>query len=732
MRKRASFLRLLIVAFCTFGASFASVTGWQAQGANQSAEPASKKEGGASQLVGAAALDEKRLLAADKEPGSWLGVARTYSEQRFSPLSQINDRNVSNLGLAWYADIDTERGQEATPVIIDGVLYVTSAWSMVKAFDVRTGNKLWEFDPKVDKAKGADACCDVVNRGVAVWKGKIYVGALDGRLIALNGKTGEQIWSVQTTDTNLPYTVTGAPRIVKGKVIIGNGGAEYRVRGYVTAYDAETGKQAWRWYSVPGDPSKPFEQPELAMAAKTWNGEWWTIGGGGTPWDGIVYDPELDRLYVGTGNGDPWNQAIRSPGGGDNLFLASVVALDPNTGKYQCHFQETPGETWDYTSTQPLIIATLNYPTGKRKVILHAPKNGFFYVLDAKTCQPVAVGKYAPLTWATGWDSKTQRPIENPEARFDKTGKAVIVAPGALGMHNWHPMAYSPVTGYVYIPVQVSNAVYSGPKEFKLNLNGWNTGTDFSAGQDLYSQPGAPKRGNVESYILAWDPINMKEVWRIPNDIYGSSGIMVTNGNLLFSGNHNGEFVAYDATDGKKLWAAPAGARIVAAAATYNVDGQQQVAVLAGARGLPPKQIRTSAVSANNSRLLVFNAGGKATLPTSMPTGVAAPTTAKIDPPLLTASNETVAAGEQSFGLNCAACHGRNTVPAAGATAPDLRYSALIKSPEQFHRVVIDGERVSRGMPGFKTVLRDGEADSILAYIIKRANDEKAMQQIAK
>jgi quinohemoprotein ethanol dehydrogenase len=705
---------------------FMSVTGLLACTA-QGAEPRSKDV--VANPVGAAAVDEKRLIAADKEPGSWLAVARDYSEQRFSPLSQINDRNVGELGLAWYADIDTERGQEATPVVVDGVLYVTTAWSMVKAFDVRTGAKLWEFDPKVDKSKGADACCDVVNRGVAAWKGKLFLGALDGRLIALNAKTGEQVWSTQTTDPKLPYTITGTPRVVKGKVVIGNGGAEYRVRGYVSAFDADTGKQLWRWYTVPGDPSQPFEQPELEMAAKTWKGEWWVIGGGGTAWDGLLYDPELDTLYVGTGNGNPWNQAIRSPGGGDNLFLASVVALNPNTGKYKCHFQETPGETWDYTSTQPMMMATLNYPTGKRKVILHAPKNGFFYVLDAKTCQPVAVEKFAPNTWALGWDKKTQRPIENPDARFDKTGKPVIVAPGALGMHNWHPMAYSPVTGYVYIPVSVSNAVYAGPKEFKMNMNGWNTGTDFSAGQALYKEPGAPKQGNVESYILAFDPINMKEVWRIPNTIYGSSGLTVTNGNLLFSGNHNGEFVAYDALTGKKLWSAPTSARVVAAAATYNVDGKQQVAVLVGARGLPPGQIRTSTVSANNSRLLVFNAGGKATLPTTMSSTAQVTTAVKIDPPLLTASNETVAQGEQSYAMSCAMCHGRNTVPAAGATAPDLRYSALIKSTEQFNRVVVDGERVSRGMPGFKAMLREGEADAILHYIIKRANDEKAAQQ---
>ena len=660
-------------------------------------------------------------------PGGWASVGQNAWEQRYSDVAQIDRQTVSGLGLAWFADIDTERGQEATPIVVDGVLYVSTAWSMVKAYDVRNGALLWSYDPKVNRAKGADACCDVVNRGVAAWKGKIYVGALDGRLIALDAQTGKEAWSTQTTDTSRPYTITGAPRIVKGKVIIGNGGAEYRTRGYVSAYDAQTGKLAWRWYAVPGDPSKGFETPEMAMAAKTWHGDWWTIGGGGTPWDGMAYDAGLDSLYVGTGNGDPWNQAIRSPGGGDNLFLASVVALSPETGKYKCHFQETPGETWDYTSTQPIIVAELNYPTGKRKVLLHAPKNGFFYVLDAKTCQPVAVEKYAPLNWAFGWDKTTNRPIQNPVTRFDKTGQAAIVAPGALGMHNWHPMAFSPQTGLVYLPVTVSNAIYAPAKDFKINLNGWNTGTDFAAGQDLYKQPGAPKvAGQVESYILAWDPVRMKEVWRVPNAVYGASGVMATAGGLVFSGNQSGEFAAYDARTGQRLWSAPAGARVVAAPAAFMLDGQEAVAILVGARGLPPGQVRTSPVSANNSRLLVFRLGGLAALPTTV---VASDTgSAGLDPPLSTASNETVAAGEQAYLKNCSGCHGRTAVPQMGSIGPDLRATALLHDDDQFKHAVLDGNRSQRGMPGFKGVLREGEADSILAYLIKRANDAKAAQ----
>ncbi len=684
----------------------------------------------ASNPVGAAAVTAERLTA-DNEPGSWLTAGRNYHEDRFSPLDQINDANVQDLGLAWFADIDTERGQESTPVVVDGVMYLTTSWSMVKAYDIKTGAKVWEYDPKIDRAKGADACCDVVNRSVAAWNGKIYVGTIDGRLIALDGMTGAVVWDKQTTDTSLPYTITGVPRVVKGKVVIGNGGAEYRVRGYVTAYDAETGEQAWRWYSVPGDPSLPFEQPELAEAAKTWNGEWWKLGGGGTLWDGMAYDPELDTLYVGTGNGTPWNQAIRSPGGGDNLYLSSIVALDPSTGKYKWHYQTTPGETWDYTATQPIMIADLDYSGAKRRVVMQAPKNGFFYVLDAKTGELLSAEKFAPLTWATSVDMKTGRPVEVPEARFDKTGIPVIVAPGALGMHNWHPMAFSPETGYVYLPVTHSNAGYAGPKEFKVNLQGWNTGTDFAGANNLYSLPGAPVRGNVESYILAWDPVNAKEVFRIKNDVYGASGILATSGNLIFSGNHKGEFVAYNAMTGQKLWSAPTQARIVAAASTFTVDGQQQVAILVGARGLPDGQKRTVPVSGNNSRILVYKAGGKAALPAALDDAPSGPLKVTIDPPLLTANNETVAEGEQGFRNNCATCHGGQAVAAAGSIGPDLRYSALLRDVAAWNGAVIDGNRAQRGMPGFKASLRPGESEAIQAYVIRRANEEKAAQEAA-
>jgi PQQ-dependent dehydrogenase (methanol/ethanol family) len=677
---------------------------------------------------GAAAVDQARILNADKEPGSWLAAARDYNEQRFSPLTQVNDTNVSGLGLAWYADIDTERGQESTPVIVDGVMYLTTAWSMVKAYDIKTGKELWNYDPKVNKAKGADACCDVVNRGVAAWKGKIYLGALDGRLIALDGKTGKEVWSVWTTPQTTHHTITATPRIANGKIFIGNGGAEYDIRGYVAAWDAETGKQLWKWYTVPGDPSKPYENKAMEMAAKTWKGDqYWKLGGGATVWDTFVYDPKTNLVYFGTGNGLAWAQEARSPGGGDNLFVSSIVALNADTGEYVWHYQETPGDEWDYDNTNPIMLADLPFPGGKRHVAMQASKNGFFYILDAKTGKLISAEKYvSAVNWADHVDLKTGRPVISPEARYSSTKKPALITPAALGTHNWHPMAMSPLTGYVYIPTQISTNAYAMKEDFKYNAQGTNLATDSAASAVLCAKPGV-KCGNIESYILAWDPVKGKEVWRIKNEVYGSSGILATAGNLIFSGNHNGEFAAYDATTGKKLWSASAGARVVAAPAAFTVDGQEQIAVLVGARGLPPNQVRTSQPSANNSRILVFKTGGTATLPTAEVKGASA-ASATLNPPLMTASNEDVFAGEQIFDRSCRSCHGRNAVPQAGSIGPDLRYSALLRTPDQFRRTVTDGALVTRGMPGFANILKPAEVDQLLAYVIKRANDEKAAQ----
>ena len=680
---------------------------------------------------GGAAVDGPRLLAADAEPGTWMAAGRTYSEQRYSPLTGINKANVAKLGLAWYGDIDTERGQESTPVVVDGVLYITTAWSMVKAYDAASGKKLWEYDPKIDRATGQVACCDVVNRGVAAWKGKIYLGALDGRLIALDGKTGKPAWEIQTTEPKQPYTITQVPRMVKGMVIIGNAGAEYTCRGYVSAYDAATGKMKWRFYTVPAAPGDPTNTPMLDRAAKTWHGDFWKYGGGGTAWDTILYDPKTDLVYFGTGNGLSWSQDIRSPGGGDNLFVSSVVAVHATTGKYAWHFQEVPGDEWDYDVTNPLMTADLHIKGRMRHVLMQAPKTGFFYVWDAATGKLISADKFAPLNWASKIDIKTGRPVENPDARYTET-KAAIVQPAPLGAHNWHPMAYSPRTGLVYIPVTESSTGFqsAAAKDFVPKDRVYNTGTlSFSDPiTALYARPGAPGRGNIRSYLQAYDPVAQKEVWRAPDKDYGAHGAMVTASDLVFSGDWSGRFSAFDARTGAKLWSTPVQADVVAAPSTYTIKGVQYVALLVGARGLPPGQVRTNPLSANNSRLVVYKLGASGELPQ---TAISGSVVGKVlDPPLLTGTNEQVIDGEGAYGRYCAGCHGGGG--AADKSIPDLRYSPTIGALRTWNSIVLDGARADKGMASFKKVLADGQSEAIYHYIVSQANKAKAAEQAAK
>ncbi|MEX1033798.1 MAG: PQQ-dependent dehydrogenase, methanol/ethanol family [Cellvibrionaceae bacterium] len=694
----------------------------------QESDKAEIEQASASQAY-TAAVDSARLIAADQEAGQWMSHGRTYDEQRFSPLDQINRDNVDQLGLTWYADMDTSRGQEATPIVVDGALYVTTAWSTVKAFDVESGQLIWAYDPQVDRAKGVDACCDVVNRGVAVWEGKVFVGTLDGRLVALDSKNGEVLWEEMTVDTSKPYTVTGAPRVIKGKVIIGNGGAELGVRGYITAYDADTGEMDWRFYTVPGNPADGFEQPELEQAAETWNGEWWEQGGGGTVWDSMAYDPDLDLLYIGVGNGSPWNQAIRSPGGGDNLFLTSIVALDPDDGTYKWHYQTTPGETWDYTATQHIILADLDIDGEQRRVVMQAPKNGFFYVLDAVTGELVSAENFVPINWATHVDLETGRPVEVAAARYDKTGEPHIVFPGPQGGHNWHPMAFNPQTGLVYLPAREQSTGYVSDVDFTASIRGWNTGIDFARGaalmRDSSQNPPTPK-----SYLQAWDPVAQKEVWRAPhNNPSDASGVLTTAGKLVFQGNSAGEFIAYGAETGERLWTGITQASVVAAPSTYTVNGEQHVAILVGARGLPsrgPGAVgSTTDKSTNNSRLLVYKLGGTASLPnaavdltrTSTPSSSERPA-----PPPVTASIETIAHGEQVYGRFCSVCHGPSAASPDPGTFPDLRHSLRIRGEETWADVVLEGELADKGMVSFASTISESDSEAIRAYVISQAN----------
>ncbi len=672
---------------------------------------------------GPAAVSASRLVAADAEPGQWLSHGRTYGEQRFSPLNRINADNVSQLGLAWFADIDSRRGQEATPLVADGVLYVSTAWSKVKAYDAATGKALWAYDPEVPGEWAVNACCDVVNRGVALWNGKVFVGSLDGRLIALDAATGRELWDVNTIDRTKPYTITGAPRVVKGKVLIGNGGAEFGVRGYVSAYDAETGQLSWRFYTVPGDPSKGFEHPILEKAAATWSGKWWSLGGGGTVWDSMAYDPELDLLYIGVGNGSPWNHLIRSEGKGDNLFLASIVALDPDDGSYVWHYQTSPGETWDHTATQQIVVADLRIDGVLRRVVMQAPKNGFFYVLDAKSGALISADPFTEITWASHVDRETGRPVELPQARFYRTGASFMSRQAPNGAHTWHSMSFSPETGLVYIPVHVQNFTFTHEATFTPRSMTTNLGIDRAAPSADAAARAAAARATLASAagrLVAWDPVARREVWRATREGQANGGALSTAGTLVFQGTGMGEFHALNARTGVPLWSSETQTGVLAAPISYEIGGVQYVAVMVGTGGSWAMSGTEANAKGNRlpniSRLLVYSLGGKATLPP-----VSQRSAPSFAPPPATAPAAVVARGAAAFDTYCGRCHGREGAVNLGIL-PDLRHSAMLQSSDAWAAVVLGGQLTGNGMASFASVLDADDAEAIRAYIIERAH----------
>ncbi|MBA4794134.1 MAG: PQQ-dependent dehydrogenase, methanol/ethanol family [Phenylobacterium sp.] len=663
------------------------------------------------------AVDQARLEAADGN-GEWLSYGRSYSEQRFSPLDQINTESVGELGLAWFHEFDTDRGQEATPLVVDGVLYTTTAWSKVYAFNAKSGELLWSYDPQVPGEKGFDACCDVVNRGVAVWGGKVYVGALDGRLIALDAGTGEVVWSVQTTDEAKPYTITGAPRVIKGKVLIGNGGAEYGVRGYLSAYDAQSGDLVWRFYTAPNPEGKAdgaaSDRILADLAGPTWFGDGWKkTGGGATVWDAMAYDPALDLLYVGVGNGTPWNHQKRSDGKGDNLFVSSILALKPDTGEYVWHYQTTPGESWDYTATQHIILADLTVNGAPRKVLMQAPKNGFFYVLDRATGELISAEPYVPITWASGVDKATGRPIETPGARYRNAPSLQVPAP--FGAHNWHPMAFNPQTGLVYIPAQVVPFAYVSDAAYRHRPGGWNVGTDFLANSlpDDAAQMAALK-AMVKGQLIAWDPVAQKARWTVEHPFFWNAGVLTTAGGLVFQGAAEGQFAAYHAATGDKLWSYETVNGVIAPPSTYEVDGEQYVALMVGYGGAGA--LSSPALLPDRSRLpgrlLVFKLGGKAQAPAYDMPGQPA-----LDLAGVTSSGDPKA-GFATFQQYCQVCHGPNV---SGRFLPDLKRSQMLLSEESWRSVLIDGALAPRGMASFSRFLTPQQAEDVRAYVLAEA-----------
>lgn len=643
------------------------------------------------------AVSDSALRDADRNEGDWLTHGRTYGETRFSPLRQISATTVKQLGLAWSFSTSQTRGHEATPLVVNGVIYTTGSWSVVYALDARTGRVLWTWDPQVEQSRGRWACCDVVNRGVAVYDGRVYVGVIDGRLAALHARTGAVVWETRTTESDT-YTITGAPRVVKGQVIIGNAGAEYGVRGYVSAYDAATGSLVWRTYTVPGDPAKPFESAALARAAATWTGSWWMLGGGGTVWDSMAYDPELDLLYVGTGNGSPWNRRWRSPDGGDNLYLSSILALRPGSGEYVWHYQTTPGDSWDYTATQHIILANLTIGGRRRAVLMQAPKNGFFYVLDRATGELLSATAYAEVTWASGVDLKTGRPIEFPNARYDTP---TIIKPSPLGAHNWPPMSYSPLTGLVYLPVVDRGFRYEHDPAYKAQSGPvWNTGTAGGLGG---MQPAAP------SSLVAWDPVAQRARWRVTHDAWRSGGTLSTAGNLVFQGTEQGQLVAYAADSGEKQWESAGGMTgpIRAAPVTYLVDGVQHVAVMAD----PIRGATAPPETPAYGQLLVYRLGPARPAPAQPARALGAgPTRIPVN-----ATTAQISRGAALYGAHCARCHGPEAV--AQSALPDLRLAAA-EVFDQF-AAIVRGGRSSEGMPSFAT-FTDREIFELRAYVLTR------------
>jgi PQQ-dependent dehydrogenase (methanol/ethanol family) len=664
-------------------------------------------------------VNQQALISPGKE---WLNYGRTYKEQRYSPLAEINKNNVNELDLAWSFKFDTARGMEATPIMHNGVLYVSTGWSHVHAINARTGAEKWHYDAKVPKAHLAKTCCGPVNRGVAIWQKdemsplQVFFGSLDGRLIALDALTGEENWSVQSTPTDGNYSITGAPRIVKDMVIIGNGGGELGVRGYISAYDVSSGEMRWRFYTVPGDRNKPQESEALEKALSSWSGdEWYKLGGGGgTVWDTLVFDPDLDILYIGTGNGSPWNRDLRSPGGGDNLYLSSIVAINPNDGKYIWHYQTTPKENWDYTATQQLILAELTIKGEERKIIMQAPKNGFFYVLDRVTGELLSAEKFGHVTWATHVDMATGRPVESEFADYQKNGGSYLW-PSPFGAHNWQPMSYSQKTGYIYIPVQSFPAYFTGQKEVRYLENRWNTGVDLNEirGPQSWVAGRAVMDALVYGELVAWDPIKNERAWTVRHPKPSNGGTLSTAGNLVFQGTWDGVFSAYDAANGDQLWQYQSDSAILAGPITYELDGNQYVAVAQGSGGVVMltigDEVRKNTV--NQNRLLVFKRGKseKGLPPIDDSVVEIQPLFSQLD-----TDDATIKNGEYLYHTNCASCHGIDAT--SNYVVPDLRYMTK-KTHEDFATIVLGGSLTHKGMIGFYETLNLDDVNMIHEYL---------------
>jgi quinohemoprotein ethanol dehydrogenase len=684
----------------------------------------------------AGAVDEARMQAALTDPDNWIAGGRDQDGTYYSPLTRINDKNIGELGFAWQYDLGTHRGQEATPIVVDGVMYTSGTWGYVYALDARTGRELWKYDPVAAHLAARNPCCDLVNRGVAVWKGRVYVASVDGRLHALDAATGKKVWEVDTiTDHKMPYTSTGAPQIAGHVVVIGNSGADMghgAVRGYVSAYDVATGALRWRFYTVPPDPGKPYENPELAKADKTWEAHRASLyKGGGTAWDGFAYDPDLNMVYFGTANAAPYDSRQLGPSNPDELFTASILAVHADSGRLAWHYQATPHDRWDFDAVQKLVMADLTLSGQTRRTLMQANKNGFFYILDRKSGELLSAGNYTYVNWASGIDMKTGRPI--PTAQSDWYSGPKNIYPSWTGGHTWNPMSYNLTTHLVYIPVLdlpnvwVDMAHNGGAVKY---LDGYFTANgiipddtyDASDLQRLYgplpdrkSLASTRKEKLVRELLRAWDPIAQRTVWEheTSSGVRGyDGGVMSTAGNLVFQGRGDGKLWVYAADSGRVLKTVKTGSHIMAAPMTYAVGSEQFVAVQAGYGGaaisagtIPPSSAALKYQNVN--RIVVFKLGGPA-VPT--PPAWAEPTVPK--PPVQNANEAHVRAGEIKFIQECSRCHvlGPSSTPDLRRIDPSLH--AIFKD------IVLRGAVAPTGMERFDDLLSEADVEDIHAYII--------------
>lgn len=642
----------------------------------------------------------------------WPGVGGAPDESSYSRLDQINKGDLGKLGLAWSLDLPGEVSLEATPLEVNGTVYFTGSLAKVYAVDAKTGALKWTYDPELWKHNPDKMHFSFgANRGMAYENGKVFAAALDGRLFALDAQTGKELWVAESIPAGALNISTGAPRVMNGKVIIGNGGADFGGRGFVTAFDANTGKQLWRFFVTPGSPEQNKGDPAMEAAAKTWSADFWKhTGGGGTVWNGMTFDPETDRVYIGTGNSGPYDPVIRDPGGGDDLYNTSIVALDANTGKYIWHYQENQRDSWDYKATPNIIMATVPIDGKPRQVLLHAPTNGFFYVLDRATGKLLnEPGKTTEISWAKNIDFKSGRPNEYPNIRYE-TGETKMW-PGTVGGHNWQPMSYDPQTGLSYIPVQQIGARFShhGGSENGFNIMG------------LAVEPIVERPGDDAGYLVAWNPVTQKEAWRVQHRGLWNGGVLATAGGLVFQGTADGFLKAFDATSGREVWKFDAGLGIIGAPMSYSLDGRQYISILVGYGGTTAAYGHYMDMGykfgMQPRRLLTFALGGDKKLPASVPPDF---TVHALDDPALKLSESDVAAG-RALSVQCAACHGVG-FQSTGTPAPDLRESAIALNFDSFSTVLKSGALLEQGMPRFQN-LTDDQIRALYAYIRAKARE---------